>query len=90
MARFGEGAEGHAARRERGVKGAREGFFGRIATFAHDVRSEMRRVSWPTLKDVQNTTIITIIAVAFFATYLWLIDRGWTLLINGLTKALGG
>jgi preprotein translocase SecE subunit len=50
----------------------------------------MRRVTWPTLKDVQNTTIITIIAVAFFATYLWLIDKGWTLVVNGLTKALGG
>lgn len=89
-ANFGEGPEGRAVRRERGMEGAREGFFGRIATFAHDVRSEMRRVTWPTLKDVQNTTIITIIAVAFFATYLWLIDKGWTLLINGLTKALGG
>ena len=89
-ARFGEGPEGRAARRERGLTGARAGFFERIATFGSDVRSEMRRVTWPTLKDVQNTTIITIIAVAFFATYLWLIDKGWTLVINGLTKALGG
>ena len=89
-ARFGEGPEGRAARRERGLTGPRAGFFERIATFGSDVRSELRRVTWPTLKDVQNTTIITIIAVAFFATYLWLIDKGWTLLINGLTKALGG
>ena len=89
-ARFGEGAEGRAARRERGMTGPRAGFFERVTTFAGDVRSEMRRVTWPTLKDVQNTTIITIIAVAFFATYLWLIDKGWTLVVNGLTKALGG
>jgi len=89
-ARFGEGPEGRAARRERGLTGARAGFFERITTFGSDVRSEMRRVTWPTLKDVQNTTIITIIAVAFFATYLWLVDKGWTLVINGLTKALGG
>jgi preprotein translocase subunit SecE len=89
-ARFGEGAEGQGARRERGLAGPRAGFFERIGTFAHDVRLEMKRVSWPTLKDVQNTTIITIIAVAFFATYLWLVDRGWTLAVNGLTKLLGG
>ncbi len=89
-ARFGEGPEGRAARRERGLTGPRAGFFERIATFGSDVRAEMRRVTWPTLKDVQNTTVITIIAVAFFATYLWLIDKGWTLVINGLTKALGG
>ena len=89
-ARFGEGKEGRAARRERGLAGAREGFFQRILTFIHDVRSEMRRVSWPSFKDVQNTTIITIIAVAFFAAYLWLVDRGWAFAINGLTKLLGG
>ncbi len=89
-ARFGEGPEGRGARRERGMKGARAGFFERIATFGSDVRSEMRRVTWPSLKDVQNTTIITIIAVAFFATYLWVVDRLWTLVIGGLTKALGG
>lgn len=89
-ARFGEGAEGSGARRERGLTGPRAGFFERVATFAGDVRSEMRRVTWPSLKDVQNTTVITIIAVAFFAAYLWLIDKGWTLVVNGLTKALGG
>jgi preprotein translocase SecE subunit len=89
-ARFGEGPEGRAARRERGVAGARAGFLERVATFGSDVRSEMRRVTWPSFKEVQNTTIITIIAVAFFAAYLWLIDRGWALVINGLTKALGG
>ena len=89
-ARFGDGPEGRAARRERGLTGPRAGFFERIATFASDVRSEMRRVTWPTLKDVQNTTIITIIAVAFFAFYLWGVDKVWTFLVNGLTKALGG
>ena len=90
MARFGEGAEGRTARRERGVQGSREGFFGRIGTFWRDVRSEMRRVSWPTLHEVQNTTIITIVAVAFFAAYLWAIDQAWARLLGGLHKLLGG
>lgn len=90
MARFGEGAEGRTARRERGVQGSREGFLGRIGTFWRDVRSEMRRVTWPTMHDVQNTTIITIIAVAFFAAYLWAIDQAWAKLLGGLHKMLGG
>ena len=79
-ARFGEGPEGKAARRERGVEGPRAGFFGRISQFIHDVRMEMRRVSWPTGKEVQNTTIITIIAVIFFAVYLFAVDWGIVLL----------
>jgi preprotein translocase subunit SecE len=89
-ARFGEGPEGNAARRERNIKGERAGVVERIAQFWHDIRAELRRVTWPTAKQVQSTTIITIIAVAFFATYLYVIDYGFTKLVGGLTKLLGG
>ena len=83
-ARFGEGPEGKGARRERGVSGPRAGFFERTAQFLRDVRAEMRRVSWPTANEVKNTTIITIIAVIFFAVYLFLVDQGLARLIMGL------
>ena len=73
-ARFGEGEEGKGARRERGLTGPRTGPIERTGNFLHDVRAEMKRVSWPTAKEVQNTTIITIIAVIFFAVYLFGVD----------------
>lgn len=82
-ARFGEGPEGKAARRERGHSGS-QGTPGRLVQFVHDVRAEMKRVSWPTAKHVQNTTIITLIAVVFFAVYLFLVDQGLSRLIVGL------
>jgi len=82
-ARFGEGPEGKVVRRERGHSGAPTGP-ARLAQFLHDVRQEMRRVSWPTLKHVQNTTIITVIAVIFFALYLFAVDQGLSRLILGL------
>ena len=44
----------------------------------------MKRVSWPNTKQVQNTTIITLIAVVFFALYLFLVDTGMTQLVLGL------
>ncbi|MGB7923054.1 MAG: preprotein translocase subunit SecE [Pyrinomonadaceae bacterium] len=44
----------------------------------------MRRVSWPTANEVKNTTIITIIAVIFFAVYLFVVDQGLARLILGL------
>ena len=50
----------------------------------------MSSVTWPTLKEVQNTTVITIIAVIFFAAYLWVVDMGLAKVIEGLTKLLGG
>src|SRR5215213_7316908 len=82
-ARFGEGPEGKAARRERGDTG-RQGGPGRLAQYLHDVRAEMRRVSWPSLTHVQNTTIITLIAVVFFAVYLFVVDQALSRLILGL------
>jgi preprotein translocase subunit SecE len=88
-ARFGEGEEGSGARRERGLTGGRAGFFTRASQFLHDVRAEMKRVSWPTLNDVRNTTIIVLVAVIFFAVYLFLVDRGVAFLITQLDNLLG-
>jgi preprotein translocase subunit SecE len=82
-ARFGEGPEGRAVREERGQGGHQSGP-GRMIQFIHDVRAEMRRVSWPTLIHVKNTTIITLVAVVFFAIYLFLVDQGLSRLILGL------
>jgi preprotein translocase subunit SecE len=83
-ARFGEGVEGKPVRRERGLSGPQAGPFGRMAQFLRDVRAELKRVSWPTLNEVKNTTIITLIAVIFFAVYLFLVDQGLSRLILGL------
>ena len=94
-ARFGEGPEGKVARRERGQSGAPSRFSG-IGQFLHDVRAEMKRVSWPGFLEVRNTTIITLVAVIFFAVYLFAIDQGlsrfilaldW--MIEKLAKVLG-
>jgi len=89
-ARFGEGAEGRGIRRERGKAGPRTGFIQRTTQFLHDTRAEMRRVSWPTANEVKNTTIITLIAVVFFAIYLFGVDRVWSFLIDHLRTSLGG
>jgi preprotein translocase subunit SecE len=89
-ARFGEGAEGRGARRERGLAGPRTGFIQRTSQFVRDTRAEMRRVSWPTANEVKNTTIITLIAVVFFALYLFGVDRVWAFLIDHLRTWLGG
>ena len=81
--RFGEGPEGKAARRERGHAAPQSGP-GRLVQFLHDVRAEMKRVSWPSVTHVQNTTIITLIAVIFFAVYLFAVDQALSRLIMGL------
>jgi len=91
MARYGEGPEGRPARRERGLPDReQDGFFARAGKFVHDVRAELSRVSWPTALQVRNTTVITVIAVIFFAAYLWAVDRTFAFLIERLQGLVGG
>ena len=69
---------------------ATPGFWTRTTQFIRDTRAEMRRVSWPTLIEVRNTTVITLVAVIFFALYLFGVDRVWAFLIDRLRGWLGG
>ena len=84
---YSERAESKVARRDHGRAhqgGPQQGGPARIVQFIRDVRAEMKRVSWPNLATVKNTTIITLIAVVFFAIYLFVVDLGMTYLVKGI------
>jgi len=61
----------------------------KIKTFYNDVRMEMKKVTTPSLKEVQATTVVVIITVFIFGVYFWLVDfligRG----IDFMFRALG-
>ncbi len=44
--------------------------------FLHEVRVELRQVTWPSREDVRATTGIVILTVFFFGVFLWLVDLG--------------
>ena len=46
----------------------------RIKTFYNDVRTEMKKVTSPTRKEVQATTTVVIITVFLFAFFFWVVD----------------
>jgi preprotein translocase subunit SecE len=48
----------------------------RFKQFLHEVRVEMKLVTWPTWPDVQATTVVVIVTVAFFAVFFFLVDSG--------------
>jgi len=48
------------------------GFPGRTRQFLHDVRMELRNVTWPSWNDVKATTIVVLVATFFFGFYLGL------------------
>jgi len=46
----------------------------RIKTFYNDVRTEMKKVTAPSLKEVQSTTAVVIVTVFLFEAYFWAVD----------------
>jgi preprotein translocase SecE subunit len=56
-----------------------------IGEFIKETRAELDRTTFPSSDDVKNTTIIVIIAVIFFAIYLFLIDQAWTYILEAVT-----
>jgi preprotein translocase subunit SecE len=46
----------------------------RVKTFYNDVRTEMKKVTAPSLKEVRATTAVVIVTVFLFATYFWVVD----------------
>lgn len=67
----------------------RAGHWARFVTFLSEVRTEMRKVSFPTRDEVIGTTIVVVVTSVIFAIYLWIADlviqKGYV----GLVKVLG-
>ncbi len=42
--------------------------------YVQDLQLEMRRVTWPTWKQVRATTVVVIFAVFAFAAYFYVVD----------------
>jgi preprotein translocase subunit SecE len=58
----------------------------RIKLFYNDVRTEMRKVTSPSRKEVQATTAVVIITVFLFAAYFYGVDRVLGFAIDSLLK----
>jgi preprotein translocase subunit SecE len=62
----------------------------RIKSFYNDVRTEMRKVTSPSLKEVQSTTAVVIVTVFLFGLFFFVVDavisKGVDLLFHTFTK----
>jgi preprotein translocase subunit SecE len=58
------------------VREAAGGRFERMRLFLSEVRNELKRVTWPSQKEVYATTVVVILVSLFFGVYLWLLDLG--------------
>ena len=47
-----------------------------LRQYFSEVRGELKKVAWPTKKEVTNSTIVVLIAVVFMTTLIFLLDYG--------------
>jgi len=73
---------------DEGLAGKLKSWPERAKTFYQDVRSEMRKVTAPSFKEVRATTTVVIIAVFLFGLYFWIVDNTIGSAINQVFKYL--
>ena len=65
-----------------------KGTWDKIKTFFIEVNAEIRKVTWPTFKEVRDTTIVVLIAVFLFGIFLYLVDMALHQMLEQLFKVV--
>ena len=71
------------------AKAAKPNMFARIGRYLHDVQAEMRRVVWPSRKEVINSSGIVITTLVIFVVLILIYDQIALFIVNNLSK-IGG
>ncbi len=66
--------EAIAQRSDNAIVEHAKSWFEKVRDFYHDVRTEMKKVTTPSLKEVRATTAVVIVTVFLFAAYFWAVD----------------
>ena len=65
------------------------GSWNNLRTFLSEVRNELKRVSWPSRKEVYATTVVVILTSIFFGVYLWGLDLALNAAVTKIFQLFG-
>ena len=71
------------------VKEAAGGRLERARLFLSEVRNELKRVTWPSNKEVYATTVVVILVSVFFGLYLFVLDFGLNSFVQWIFRRFG-
>lgn len=54
--------------------------------FLREVRTELKKVTWPSRKDTLSGTLVVLVAVFIIATFLGIVDSGLSSLVRQLLR----
>ena len=67
-----------------------KGWWENSRSFLVEVRNEMKRVTWPSGREIYATTVVVILVSMFFGLYLWVLDLGLSFAVNWVFQKFGG
>jgi preprotein translocase subunit SecE len=65
------------------------GFFKRVGKWFREMRSELKKVVWPTRKQLVNNTVVSVVVMLISALGVWGFDQIARLLVQGLLGLKG-
>ena len=84
-----EAAQAPAKPAKADKKDAKPGFFQRIARWFREMKSELKKVVWPTPKQTVNNTVIVIICVIVVGICIWVFDWLAGEIVRALLRLFG-
>jgi preprotein translocase subunit SecE len=57
-----------------------------VREYISDVRTEMRRVTWPNKQEIYGTTVMVLITTFLFGFYFWICDQAFRLTVSRLLQ----
>lgn len=72
-----------------GVLGKPAEWWHNSRTFLAEVRNELKRVTWPTRKEVYATTVVVILVSTFFGLYLAGVDLVLSAIVQSIFRMFG-
>ena len=79
------------APKEKKAKAAdkKPGFFARISKWFRELKSELKKVQWPTKKQTVNNTLVVIACVIVVGIFIWIFDALALAVVNALLHLAG-
>jgi len=65
------------------------GWWQRTREFLTEVRNEMKRVTWPSRKEVYATTVVVLLTSIFFGLYLFGVDQVLSVFMEQIFQRFG-
>ena len=57
-----------------------------VREYVSDVRTEMKRVTWPGKQEIYGTTVMVILTTFLFGIYFWICDQAFSLTVSKVLR----